>query len=53
MTVDEIELVLLRTLIERKSTCREAAIKIAERIENEEQHLPSFREMRGILKSEN
>jgi hypothetical protein len=36
MTIDEIELVLLREMVEKKATCREAAIKIAEWMESEE-----------------
>jgi hypothetical protein len=36
MTIDEIELVLLREIVENKSTCREAAMKIAEWMEAEE-----------------
>ena len=37
MTIDEIELVLLREIVENKSTCREAALKLAEWMETQEQ----------------
>ena len=49
MTLDDIELVLLREIIEKKSTCREAACKIGEWMESEE---PSRGQYGLVLKKE-